>query len=218
LERLNSRADSALAGLSHGGGNDGKGEFFGGAAVLLAPLVKEAAVTEGDVVGGSDAEAERGAVDPLGGAFEFSVVADGGFVDDAVSLRAVMAGVGPFGAPLFIAKRGDEAEGEKKLGERSAMRDLRFGFDAMLVPVFTRLACTRKALVSQRPVAGVAANAEDFGAGTHLAVGSVVEGVRLEAARCFEAETGGLKAQGQGRQVVDTEFDLGFDGHGYNRV
>jgi hypothetical protein len=218
LERLNSRADSALAGLSHGGGNDGKGEFFGGAAVLLAPLVKEAAVTEGDVVGGSDAEAERGAVDPLGGALEFGIVADGGFVDDAVALRVVFAGFGPFGAPFFIAECGDEAEGEKKLGERSAMRDLGFGFDAMLVPVFTRLACTRKALVSQRPVAGVVANAKNFGAGAHLAIRSVVESVRLKAARCFEAEAGGLEARGQGSQVVDAEFDLGFDGHGYNRV
>ena len=72
--------------------------------------------------------------------------------------------------------------------------------------------------MGQHPVASVAADAEDFGAGAHLAVGGVVEGVRLKAARCFEAETGGLEACGQGAEVVDAKFDLGFDGHGYNRV
>ncbi len=101
--------------------------------MLLAPLVKEAAVAEGDVVGGSDAEAERGAVDPVGGAFEFGVVADGGFVNDAVALRTVFAGVGPFGAPFFAAECGDEAEGEKELGERGAVGDLGFGLNAMFV-------------------------------------------------------------------------------------
>ena len=203
---------------SHGGSHGGKGELFGSAAVLLAPLVKEAAVAEGDVVGGGDAEAEGGAVDPVGGAFELCVVADGGFVDDTVALDAVFAEVGPFSAPFFIAECGDEAKGEKVLGERGAMSDLGFGFDAMLVSVFTRLARSGEALVGQRPVAGVTANSEDFGAGAHEAIGSVVEGVRFESAWSFEAETGGLEASGEGAEVVDTEFDLGFDGHGYNRV
>ena len=67
-------------------------------------------------------------------------------------------------------------------------------------------------------MAGVVANAENFRAGAHEAIGSVIEGVRLEAARSFEAETGGLEASSEGGQVIDTEFYLGFDGHGYNRV
>jgi len=186
--------------------------------VLLAPLVKEAAVAEGDVVGGIDAETEGSAIDPFGGAFEFGVIADGGFIDDAVAIHAVFAEVGPFGAPFFIAEGGDEAEGEKEVGERGAMSDLGFGFNAMLVAAFTRNSGAREALVGQRPVACVAADAEDFGAGAHEAVGSVVEGVALEAARSFEAEAGGVEACGKSAEVVDTEFDLGFDGHGYNRV
>ncbi len=124
----------------------------------------------------------------------------------------------PFGTPFFIAECSDQAEGEKELGERGAVGDLGFGFDAVLVAVFTWLARTRETLVGQGPVAGVVANPENFGAGTHLAIGSVVESIRLEAAGCFEAETGGLEACGQGAEVVDAKFDLGFDGHGYNRV
>ena len=71
------------------------------------------------------------AVDPFGGAFELGVVADGRFVDDAVALA-----VAPLGAPFFIAEGGDEAEREKDLGERVAVGDLGFGFDAVLVAVF----------------------------------------------------------------------------------
>ncbi len=99
--------------------------------MLFAPLIEETAVAEGDVLGGIDAEAEGGAVDPCGGAFELRVVADGGFVDDAVAFA-----VGPLGAPFFVAEGGYEAEGKKELGQRVAMRDQGFGFDAMLMAVF----------------------------------------------------------------------------------
>ena len=67
--------------------------------------------------------------------------------------------------------------------------------------------------MGQRPMAGVAANAENFGADAHEAIGSVVEGVRLEAARSFEAKAGGLKTPGKSGEISNAEFDLGFEGH-----
>ena len=132
--------------------------------VLLAPEVEEAAVAEGDVLGGVDAEAQSGAVDPFGGAFEFSEVADGGFVDDTVALA-----VGPLGAPFFIAEGGDETEGEEDCGKRIAIGDLGPGVG--------------EAFVGDGPAAGIAADAQDFSAGAHLAVRSVIENIALETAR-----------------------------------
>ena len=67
--------------------------------------------------------------------------------------------------------------------------------------------------MGHRPAVGVAADAQDFCAGAHLAVGRVVENVALEGARSLQGESGGLKAAGQASEVVHAEFDLGFDGH-----
>ncbi len=74
----------ALAGGEGGGGDLGEGEVFGGAAGALLPVEEELAVAVGEAGGGVDVEVGEGAVDPVGGAFEFGVVADGGLVEDEV--------------------------------------------------------------------------------------------------------------------------------------
>lgn len=189
-------------------GDGGEGEVLGGGVVLAAPEVEEPSVAEGDVPGRIDAQAGGGAVDPFGGAFEFGVVADGGFVEDAVALP-----VCPLAAPFFVAEGSDQAEGEKDLGEGIAVGDLGFGFDAVLVGVFAG-ANVGKTLVGQEAAACVGADAENLSAGAHPAVGSVVEDVRLEAAGGLQSEPCGFKAAGEAGQVVHSEFDFGFDGHG----
>ena len=129
LNGLRSQQAAELAAVRLG--HRGKSQVARAARMLLAPLIEEAAVAEGDVLGGIDAQAGGSAVDPFRGAFELGVVADGRFVDDAVAFAVV-----PLGAPLFIAKGGDEAKREKDLGERVAVGDLGFRFDAVLVAVF----------------------------------------------------------------------------------
>ena len=47
-------------------------------------------------------------IDPLGGALQFGIVADGGFVHHAMALA-----FSPLGAPFFVAEGGHQAEGEK---------------------------------------------------------------------------------------------------------
>jgi len=216
IERV--KLGKRLGALSRRGGDGGKGEIFNRAAVIDAPLVKETAVAEGDVAGGIDAETGGRAVNPIGRAFELGVVADGRFIDDAVPLA-----VGPLGAPFFIVESGDEAEGEKKLGERTALSDRGFSFDAMLVTIGIWITRARgcgagKSLVSESPMTRVTANAKDFGAGAHLAIRRVVKSVAFEAARSFEAKAGGFEPLGEGGEIGNAEFDLGFDGHGSRRV
>src|ERR1039458_10416683 len=99
--------------------------------------------------------------------------------------------VGPPRAPFFVAKCGDEADGVKNFSEGLAVGDFGFGFDAVLVGIFAG-AGVRQALVGQQAVAGVVADAEDFSAGAHLAVGCVVEDVGLKGAGSLEGEGGCL--------------------------
>ncbi len=181
--------------------------------MLHAPLLEESAVTKGDVIRGIDAETQGCAINPLGGAFEFRKVADGCFIDDAVALA-----VGPLGAPFFITKRRNESKTKEKLCERIAVRDAGLGFNAVLVSVLGRDVRTGKALMRERPAARVATDAENLGAGAHLAIGRVVEGICLEAARSFQAKTRGFEALLKCSEVGDTEFDLGFESHAYKRV
>ena len=185
-------------------------EVFSVRAVLLAPKIKEAAIAEGEVPGRVDTETGGGAVDPLAGAFELGIVANGGFVDNAVS-----GPVRPLATPFFIAEGWDQAEGQKNLGEGLAVGDFGFGFDAVFVGVFSG-ASVRKTLVGQKAAASVGADAEDFRAGAHPPVGGVVEDVGLEAAGGLQSKSGGWEAEGEAGEVgwiVEAEFDFGFDGH-----
>ena len=176
--------------------------------MLLAPDFKEPPIAEGDVVGGVDGQARGGAVNPIGWAFKLGVVADGGLVDHAVAFAR-----GPLGAPFLITKRRDQAQRTKDLGQGIAVGDLGFGLDAVLVRILAG-ANVRKALVGQEVAAGVIADAENLSPGSHPAVRGVIQNIAFEAAWGFERESGSLKAEGQAGEVVDAEFDLGFDGHG----
>jgi len=191
----------------------GKGQVLCGAMAPLAPQVEEAAVTESDVLNGIDAEADGGAVDPLGCAFELGIVADGGFVDDAVAFT-----VGPLGAPLFVTEGGNQTERKKELLECVAVGDAGFGFDAMLVAVLGGDAGGGEPLIREGPAARVVADAEDFGTRAQLAIGRVVEYVAFEAARSLQAKAGGLEPLRKYGRIGEAEFDLGFDGHRYMRV
>jgi len=175
--------------------------------MLLTPQIKEPAVAEREVLGRIHSEALRGAIDPLGRALELGVIADRGFVDDAVAFTVV-----PLGAPLFIAEGSDETEREKHAGQRVAVGDRGFSLDAVFVTAFAGRSC-RHPFVRQRPTACVIANAQNLSSRAHLAVGSVIENVALKAARSLNAKAGGLEALCQIRQVSDAEFDLGFDRH-----
>ena len=182
--------------------------------MLLAPEIEEAPITQGDVLRGIDAESDGGLVDPIGWAFEFGEVADGGLVNDAMALGQM-----PLGAPFFITEGGDEADGEKDLGEGVAVGDFGFSLDAVFVRVFSRTGIG-EALVGEEAAAGVGADAEDFSAGAHLAVRGVVEDVGLEAAGGLQGESSGLETRGEAGEIgelVEAEFDLGFDGHGFKR-
>ena len=59
----------------------------------------------------------------VGWTFELGVIADGSFVDHAMSLAVV-----PLGAPLLIAKGCHQAEREKHLGQDVPVGDSRFPF------------------------------------------------------------------------------------------
>ena len=179
---------------------------------LLAPLLKEAAIAEDDVLRRLDAQAGGGAIDPLRRAFELGVVADGSLIDHAVAFA-----VGPLGAPFFITEGGNQAERQKDLSQSLAVGDLGLGLDPMLVRVFAR-PHIGQALVGDGPSAGIAANAQNLGAGAHRAIWRVVEDIALECARSLQAEAGSFEALGQSSHVVHAKFDLSLDGHRKERV
>ena len=181
--------------------------------VLFAPQVKEPAVAERDVFTMADTETDGRAIDPIGSAFEFSVVANGRFVDDAVPFA-----IGPLGAPFFVAKRSYKAKRLKNLRQRVAVRELGLGLDAVFVPVPSRGASSGEPLVRERPSARVAADAKDFSARAQPAIGSVIKRVALEAARSLQPKPCRFEPLHESGRVCDAEFDLGFDGHRYQRV
>ncbi len=177
------------------------------ACVLLAPQIEEAAVTQRQVFFAVDAEPRGGAINPFGRALEFRIIADGRLVDDTMSLT-----VFPLGTPLLIAKGRDETEGEEDGLERAAIRNFRFGFDAMFMAIFAGTV-VRQTLVGERPTAAVVANAQNLSVGAHLAIGCVIEDVAFEAAWRLQAESGGSEPLLENCQVSDSEFDLGLDSH-----
>ena len=134
-EVVSAEGRRALAGSEDGRGDVGEGEVFGGAAGALLPVEKELAVAVGEAGGGVDVEFGEGAVDPVGGAFEFGVGADGGFVDDEVcgGVGVGTDGLGPLGAVFLVDEDGDVAELLEDFGEGVAFGDGGFGLDADLV-------------------------------------------------------------------------------------
>jgi hypothetical protein len=165
------KGEAATCSERAGLGDRGEGEVLGRGAVLLTPEIEEAAIAQGDVRGAVYGETNGGAVDPFVGALELGIVADGGFIDNAVTLA-----VRPLGTPLLIAKGGNEAEGEKDLGESFAVRNFGFSFNAVLVCGFAGTD-VREAFVCKRPATGVIADAKNFSAGAHLAAGGVIENI-----------------------------------------
>ncbi len=71
-----------LAGGEGGRDDLREGEIFGGAAGALLPVEEELSVAVGEADGWTDLEVGEGAVDPVGGAFEFGPGSDGGFIED----------------------------------------------------------------------------------------------------------------------------------------
>jgi len=72
--------------------------------------------------------------------------------------------------------------------------------------------------MGQNPAAGIAADAQNLSAGAHAAVGGVIEHIAFKAARGTQTEAGLLKTPGQVLEIVDAEFDFGFDRHRKQRV
>ena len=188
--------------------NGGEGQVRLPGPVILAPLLKQAAVAEGDVVPASHAKPSGGVVDPGRRTFELGVVADGSLVDDTMPFP-----IAPLGAPFFVAEGGDQPKREEDLLERGAVGDVGFSFNAMLVRVDPG-AAVREPFVSNGPAAGIVANAQDLGARAHLSVGRVVEHVALKTARSQQRESCPLEAPGETGQVIYCEFYLGLDRHG----
>src|SRR5277367_243127 len=155
--------------------------------VFGAPQVEQAAIAQGQAGARVHSQPGCGAIDPLRRALKLGVGADGSLIDDAVAFS-----VGPLAAPLLIAERGHQADRAKHLGQRFSVTHLGLGFDAVLVALIV-VAGAGKALVSQNPAARIAADTKNFGAGAHLAIGSVVENIALESARGIEMESCSLE-------------------------
>lgn len=180
-----------------------------GGAGILAPLVEEAAVAEGDERRGIEAEFAAGGVDPIRRAFEFGIDADGGLVEHAVA-----GGIGILGAIFFVGERGLEAELDEDVANGFAILDLGFRFFAMLVGA-GGVVIGGQAFVGDDPALSIFANAENALLSAEAAVGSVVEGVALEGARGIFVEAGGEKALVESGGVLNAEFDFDFDRHEY---
>jgi len=194
------------------GGDRREGKVLGLGAVALPPRVEEPPIAERDVLSGIDAETLRRAVDPLGWAFEFGKVADRRLVHHAVALAFI-----PLGAPLFVVEGSGKSYGSKDLGQSISVRDFGLGLNAVFVGIFA-WAGVGKAFVGERPAAGIAAQAQDLGAGTQAPVRRVVKHVALKAARRLEAKSGVFQPVVQPRNVLDAKFDFGLDRHVKERV
>ncbi len=190
----------------------GEGEIFDAAMVLLTPQIEKPAVAQGQIIGRGHAQVGGGAINPFGRALKLGVVTDGRFIDDAVALAVL-----PLGAPFLVAERGHQSQRTEDLGQGVAVGNFGFSFDAMFMAIFGRTVA-RQALVRQCPSSCVTANAKNLGPGAQSPVRCVVEGVGLEGARGEHAEARGGKALGKSDEIGDAEFDLGFDGHRYQRV
>jgi len=206
-----SRNVSAIAGrvLTLCLGNFVEGKVLDGGVGVLAPLVEEAAIAEGDERRGIEAEFAAGGVDPFGRTFEFGIDADGGLVEDAMAGR-----VGILGAVFFVGERRLEAELGEDVADGFAILHLGFRLFAMLVGA-GGVVVGGQAFVGDDPAFSLFANAEDALLSTEAAVRRVVEDVAFEGARGIFVEAGGEKAAGERGGVLNAEFDFGLDRHEY---
>ncbi len=117
--------------------------------------------------------------------------------------------VTPFTAPLFITKRRNQPNRPKNLGKGGAVTYRGFSLDPMLVPILSR-PLVGQSLVRYSPFAAVASNAQDLRSRPHLAIRRVVEHVTLECPWRVEMKPSGFQPSGECRNVIHTEFDLGF--------
>ena len=177
------------------------------AGMALPPQIEKPPIAERNVARRVHTEPRGAAVDPLRRALELGVIADGGFVDHAVSLA-----VGPLGAPFFIAKGGHQAQREKDLRQGVSILHFSLGLDAVLMAIF-RGSVRGQALVRDGRSPGILADAKDFCARAQLAVGRVVENIGLETARSVNVKAGRGQSLAHARQVANAEFDLCFDRH-----
>jgi hypothetical protein len=194
-EVVSAEGGRALAGGKDRRGDFGEGEVFGRAAGALLPVEKELAVAVGEAGGVTDAECGQGAVDPVGRAFEFGVVADGGFVQDKMR-GGVGSGVedGVFGAVLLIDEGGLIAKLGEDFGKGMRIGDGGLGLDADLVAGDVGIAGVVDALVGEGVNAAVFAEAEDLAFCAQIARGRVEEGVVFEGPWCFKVEAKAGKA------------------------
>ncbi len=134
-------------------------------------------------------EGDEGLVDPAGGAFEFGIDADGGFVDDEVGQGGAVGadGMGPLGAVLLVGEGGEVAELLEDLCHGVAVGEGGFCLDAGFIAGAGEVG-VGQALVGQGADVAVLAEAKELRAYAEIARGGVVEGVVLEGAWGFEME------------------------------
>ncbi len=180
--------------------------------MLLPPEVEETAIAQSKALGRMHAQSIRDAVNPVGRAFEFRIVADRSFVHHAMA-----PAVPPLGPPFLVAKCSHQAKRTKDFRQRISVGDLRLGFNAVFMAVLAGTG-VRQTLVRELPFASVVADAQNLGARAHLAVGSVVENVVFKAACRLQAKTCRLQPAAEIVKVGYPKFDLGLNSHGYQQV
>jgi hypothetical protein len=163
-----------------------EGHVEGEAVGTLLPAEEELDVRRGDVITLADVEELCSAVDPLGCAFDFSDVADGGAVDYNVS-----GTVSPFCAIFLIAEGWAESERDEDVVHLLPIFNRGFMLNASL------MTCPRVAagFVRELPVISIEAEAEDLSGTTKIADGVVVKRIGFES-------RGGLLGESRALQVA----------------
>jgi hypothetical protein len=178
-------------------------EHMGGLeSAAFAILDVEAGVADVEVVGFEVSELEGDGVDPVGWAFEFHVVADGGFVDHE---DAVFAGDGPFGAELFVLEAGDEAEALEDEAQDFGVTDEGFELFAFFVA-----GDGGGTLISKDGRAAGLADADEFAAGAESCIRGVVDDVGFEDSGMEDLETERAEARFERVEIGYRHLDLIF--------
>lgn len=139
-------------------------------------------------------------VNPLGSAFDFGEVADGGAVEHNVS-----SAVGPLGAIFFVSESGAVSESGEDGVHFITVSDGGLVFDARLVPCGSSLG-----FMGEPPAIAVNAEAQDFSGVSEVGGGGVVEGVGFKGGWRFLVEASALQRTCKRGGVVDDELNLDF--------